>query len=132
MKSIAYIPVLMISLILVSSAEARRGCGRSGFGFGFSPRFYSRPVYRPIYRPVYRPVIVRPIYASPVYGYGGGYDPYYDDLAYQQYRRARSQRRVRNTLLGVGVANELFNRGHSRRLIRGASLGGLILNGIFR
>jgi hypothetical protein len=89
-------------------------------------------------RPV-RPVVVTPL--APAYPvrpvtYGApvvtappvAYDPY-DQYRYDQ---ERSKVRTRNTLLGAAVANEAFNRGNSKDLLRGVTLGGAILNEIVR
>lgn len=94
--------------------------------------------------PVGRPVVVQPLgrpyptygelpvaYATPVVG---AYDPYATSNDYDQYRwdQERSKVRTRNTLLGAAVANEAFNRGNSKDLLRGVTVGGAILNEIVR
>ncbi|MBI4863112.1 MAG: hypothetical protein HY815_23030 [Candidatus Riflebacteria bacterium] len=54
--------------------------------------------------------------------------------AAERARRAeqqRQKRRLRNTLLGVAVGNELLNKGSSKKTVRGVSLGGALLNELF-
>jgi hypothetical protein len=54
--------------------------------------------------------------------------------SYEEGRRAERERqkvRTRNTLLGIGVANEIFNKGSSKKTVRGVSLGGALLNELF-
>lgn len=59
-----------------------------------------------------------------------------DVAAAEQARRAaqaeRNKVRTRNTALGVAVANELFNRGKSKKVVRGVSLGGALLNELIK
>jgi hypothetical protein len=55
--------------------------------------------------------------------------------AYEAGRRAEEERqkvRTRNTLLGAALANELLNRGSSKKTVRGVTLGGALLNEILR
>ena len=49
-------------------------------------------------------------------------------------RRAaeRNKVRTRNTLLGAAVANEVFNKGSSKKALRGVSLGGALLNELIK
>lgn len=50
-------------------------------------------------------------------------------------RRSQAERnkvRTRNTALGVAVANELFNKGKSKKVVRGVSLGGALLNELIK
>ena len=44
----------------------------------------------------------------------------------------RNKVRTRNTLLGAAVANEVFNRGSSKKVVRGVSLGGALLNELIK
>ena len=45
-------------------------------------------------------------------------------------REEREKVRTRNTLLGAAAANEIFNRGNSKGVLRGVTLGGALLNEI--
>lgn len=50
-------------------------------------------------------------------------------------RRAAAERnkvRTRNTLLGAAAANEIFNKGSSKKALRGVSLGGALLNELIK
>lgn len=50
-------------------------------------------------------------------------------------RRGQGERnkvRTRNALLGTAVANEIFNRGSSKKTLRGVSLGGALLNELIK
>lgn len=56
------------------------------------------------------------------------------DRSYEEGRRReqeRQKRRTRNTLLGAAVANEILNRGSSKKTVRGVTLGGALLNELF-
>ena len=46
--------------------------------------------------------------------------------------KEREKVRTRNTLLGVAAANELLNRGSSKKAMRGVSLGGALLNELIK
>ena len=59
-----------------------------------------------------------------------------DVAAAEQARRdaqkERDKVRTRNTLLGAAVANEVFNKGSSKKALRGVSLGGALLNELIK
>lgn len=59
-----------------------------------------------------------------------------DVAAAEQARRAnqneRNKVRTRNALLGAAVANEIFNKGNSKKTLRGVSLGGALLNELIK
>ena len=44
----------------------------------------------------------------------------------------RNKVRTRNALLGAAVANEIFNRGNSKKVVRDVSLGGALLNELIK
>lgn len=50
----------------------------------------------------------------------------------RQAEKERQQRRLRNTLLGAAVANEVLNKGGSKGTVRGVTLGGALLNELFK
>lgn len=47
-------------------------------------------------------------------------------------QQERDKVRARNVLLGAAVANELLNKGNSKGLVRGVTLGGALINEIAR
>lgn len=71
---------------------------------------------------------VQPVVYRPYYGRGSRYDREY--LHRQQ--EERDKVRSRNVLLGAAAANEIFNKGNSKGLVRGVSLGGALLNEVLR
>ena len=44
----------------------------------------------------------------------------------------RNKVKTRNVLLGAAVANEVFNKGSSKKALRGVSLGGALLNELIK
>lgn len=79
------------------------------------------------------PVVVAP--PQTVYRpYYGRYDRYHrrDRDYFRPQQEERDKVRSRNVLLGGAVANEIFNKGNSKGLVRGVTVGGALLNEVLR
>lgn len=77
---------------------------------------------------------VQPPPVEDVAGEAPGVDP--DIAAEEEARRRehaeRNKVRTRNALLGTAAVNEIFNKGKSKKVLRGVSLGGALLNELIK
>lgn len=71
-----------------------------------------------------QPVVYRP--------YRGPHSYRYDRDYLRRQQEERDKVRSRNTLLGAAAANEIFNKGSSKGLVRGVTVGGALLNEVLR
>jgi hypothetical protein len=73
-------------------------------------------------------------YPPPGEVYAPEYGPHNDDYYYraERSREERDKVRSRNVLLGSAAANEIFNRGRSKKTVRAVTLGGALLNEVLR
>lgn len=83
----------------------------------------------PVYQQV--PVVVapQPVVYRP---YRGPHAYRYDRDYLRRQQEERDKVRSRNTLLGAAAANEIFNKGSSKGVVRGVTLGGALLNEVLR
>jgi hypothetical protein len=92
------------------------------------PVAYDAPVA--VVQPVVQPAYVQPAVAAPVAQVAP--PPPVDDDAAAQLQAERDKNNTTKALLGVAVANELLNRGKSKKVVRGVTLGGALLNSVVR
>jgi hypothetical protein len=71
--------------------------------------------------------VVQPAVAAPVAQVP---PPQYDASA--ELQAERDKHNTTKALLGVAVANELLNKGRSKKIVRGVSIGGALLNEVAR